>query len=692
MPPLNKGVATYHCIQGMYWRNTAGELLALEGNNSKPLPEVWSQLSEVIRSAAEGSWSRLQLPSGKEIKTLQIIADIPNLSNIRNNFPPSYQKEDLFTTTAEIMHDNGLILGMLTSRPKSLATNGFSIWSERFILLETEFQPFATISDASTPWAIKERDICNTIAEIFERKLKNLSKDDQWEVCGRQSFLNRVYGYVEKNLPIQLALPAFPCKSPNPNKVGGIMPDLAEHIAMDVLHDFVKEVNAVYEPGATMWVINDGHVFSDCIGVDDEMIDTYDACMAAIYAQRFPEDIGPVPSIKFKGLKNIFAADHDGFQGLSKMLSGSHKMPHPVKTQLTGDAELCRKLMLGIGGPDRAYIRSLIEQQEPDALQLYRGQTRFMLEDLADIPSVKSLSGKQKKKTAALVAEEMMSRNQAYSNLTELLLPNYVRLSIHAHNNKGPKFAIRLLPKHMVRAIDDLENRFEPVPAYEFQIPTPWHNCCIKVEGDDLIYLARSQVAKKALAGSDFVGSWVDGADGSYYSLKRTSGPATTQAPIDLPKLAIPKLTRVGTQKVTVMDDKKRSIVLVTPIMEEMQSPVIICSPMVGKKNPIVVNAGQDGQRPIVISGSKKNFNMVRSPTLGLQRTKTSVAVMGEKQSPTVTVSPLKRQDTHFVQASEKNKLRFLVPMATFLRSMRSSQNAPEPASPQLASPLEVKA
>ena len=232
------------------------------------------------------------------------------------------------------------------------------------------------------------------------------------------------------------------------------------------------------------------------VGVDDEMIDTYDACMAAIYKERYPEDVGPVPSIKFKGLKNIFSADSEGFQGLQKLLLNSHQMPHPVKTKLTGDAELCRKLMLGIGGPDRAYIRQLIEKQEPDALGLYRGQTRFMLEDLADIPSVKSLSGKQKKKTAALVAEEMMSRNQAYSNLTELLLPNYVRLSIHAHNNAGPKFAIRLLPANMVRAIDSLETRLEPNPVYEYQLPTPWHNCMIKVEGDEFMYLAKAQVAR----------------------------------------------------------------------------------------------------------------------------------------------------------------------------------------------------
>ena len=247
----------------MYWRNTSGELLAVEGSNSKSLPEFWPQLKDIVCSAEE-SWTSLQLPSGKQIKTLQITADIPALLNIRTNFPPAYQQEAINTQVSEIEHENGNFLGLLTSRPKSVKADGFSIWAERFVLLETEFQPFAHISTSSTPWAAKHRETCATIADIFERRLKNVSKDDQWHICGKDAFLTRVYGYVDKNLPIQLALPAFPCKSPNQNKVGGIMPDLAEHIAMDVLHDFVKEVNTIYEPGATMWVINDGHVFSDC--------------------------------------------------------------------------------------------------------------------------------------------------------------------------------------------------------------------------------------------------------------------------------------------------------------------------------------------------------------------------------------------------------------------------------------------
>jgi len=263
MAPLNKALSTYHCVNALYWRNASGELLAIEGSNSKTFSEAWKELRDDVCST-ERAWASLELPSGKKIKTLQITTVIPALLDIRSSFPPSYQQEEISTQVSEIEQENSLTLGIVVSRPKSIKPDGFSIWAERFILLETEFQPFNSIGTSSAPWEKQHREVCNTIAEIFERRLKNVSKNDQWGNGGRELFLNRVFGYVDKNLPIQCALPAFPCKSPNPNKVGGIMPDLAEHIAMDVLHEFIKEVSSVYEPGATMWVINDGHVFSDC--------------------------------------------------------------------------------------------------------------------------------------------------------------------------------------------------------------------------------------------------------------------------------------------------------------------------------------------------------------------------------------------------------------------------------------------
>jgi hypothetical protein len=133
----------------------------------------------------------------------------------------------------------------------------------------------------------------------------------------------------------------------------------------------------------------------------------------------------------------------------------------------------------------------------------------------------------------------MLPDYRAYSNLIELLLPNYVRLSIHAHNNSGPKFAVRLLPKDVVRPIRSLEDRHEPIPAFEFQIPTPWHNSILKLDGDDMLYLARAEVAKTAIQGPGYNGAWVDGPNGPYFNLQRTNS-------------FVPEST------VTISDEKKR--------------------------------------------------------------------------------------------------------------------------------------
>ncbi|KAF2477698.1 uncharacterized protein BDR25DRAFT_275034 [Lindgomyces ingoldianus] len=525
MPPLNRGTSAYHSIHSLYWRDESGTLLSAEGSNSQAFSNLWPKLWEEICSK-QSTWRQLQLPSGRQINTLPIRADILELNDIRSSFPPERQTEGLITQVAEVKHPNGLVLGMLTSRPKSLAGDDFGTWAEHFILLETQFQPFKQLSIHSTP---EHRRISEQVADIFEKRLKNISKDDQWDFGGRGHFMNRVYGFVERHMPILLCLPAFPCKSPNPSKVGGTIPDLAEHIALDVLRTFVQEICKVYQPGATLWIISDGHVFSDCIGVDDTMVDTYDAKLIEIYKEKYPVEEGPVPFIQFKGLKDIFMSNQDAFSSFRESWVASMDIPHPVKTELTKPSELCRKLMLGVSGADRRFIRACIEEQEPHALQLYRGQTRFMLEDLAKVPSVEKLSTNQRKKVAAKVAQEMISRNQAYSNLVELLLPNYVRLSIHAHPNKGPKFAIRLLPKNLVRPIISLENRHEPVPAYKFQIPTPWHNSIIKIEGDELMYLARADVAKLAVNGSNFEGSWVTSPNGGYFGLKRKGTKQATE-------------------------------------------------------------------------------------------------------------------------------------------------------------------
>lgn len=225
-------------------------------------------------------------------------------------------------------------------------------------------------------------------------------------------------------------------------------------------------------------------------------------------------------AIQFCGLSDLFFSDSDNAQTFNKgWLLDPELVQDPIQTKLSDTAEMARKIVMASCGISRSHLRKLVQAQDPSTLQSYRGLSRFMLQDLEG-HLFANQSTSRKKKTASSVAAEMMARNQAYSNLLELLLPNYIRLSIHAHNNRGPKFGIRLFPRNQVRAIGDLDGRHEPVPLYEFQVPTPWHNSIIRVEGDEMMYVAKASVARQAMASGRYTGSWVEeGDEGGHFLL-----------------------------------------------------------------------------------------------------------------------------------------------------------------------------
>lgn len=126
------------------------------------------------------------------------------------------------------------------------------------------------------------------------------------------------------------------------------------------------------------------------------------------------------------------------------------KIPHFLNTSLTEGAETCRKLMMASCQISSEVLRSKIENADSSTLKLYRGFSKFMQDDIAEHPSAVGVSKKQKKKLSFDIAFEMikvshgsatpftfadtnfLQRNQAYSNLVELLFPVHVRISIHA--------------------------------------------------------------------------------------------------------------------------------------------------------------------------------------------------------------------------------------------------------------------
>ncbi len=64
--------------------------------------------------------------------------------------------------------------------------------------------------------------------------------------------LPRVRAFVDAGAPIELVLPAFPAKAPNPRKVLGALPDAAERLALESLADLCGRARARSSPGRSL--------------------------------------------------------------------------------------------------------------------------------------------------------------------------------------------------------------------------------------------------------------------------------------------------------------------------------------------------------------------------------------------------------------------------------------------------------
>jgi pyoverdine/dityrosine biosynthesis protein Dit1 len=218
-------------------------------------------------------------------------------------------------------------------------------------------------------------------------------------------------------------------------------------------------------------------------------------------------------------------ADRIGFKSLVDMFNlanSTDELQHALQlpalevhipTQRTQAAELSRQILLQACRSEDGLLRTRIASGEHSVLKLYRGFSRFMTEDLRLNRHTKHLSRCKLKKLAAKVSFEMLQRNEAYSNLVELFFPHHVRLSIHAHDNAGPKFGIRLLGRN-VRAVEQLSLGGPEMRSVDLlHVPTPWHNCLASVAGEGgtrTLVMTKAKVVKDALAAGSFSGGWTD--------------------------------------------------------------------------------------------------------------------------------------------------------------------------------------
>ncbi|KPI41908.1 Spore wall maturation protein DIT1 [Cyphellophora attinorum] len=317
-------------------------------------------------------------------------------------------------------------------------------------------------------------------------------ENDKWHE-GKAICRAKIQHYVHARSRIRFCLPAFPCKSYNLDKVADQWPDGAEYEALSTIYDFCREVKQVYPPGCVFEIISDGHVFSDCIGVDDEIVTEYNARlrkMADLLQYRSHEE-GLDGCITFRNLHDILQPVRWVRNFFQETFVDLEALNHPVSTSRAIQDDINRTILLQACASNQDHIQQVIRQDPSHSITMLKSKS-------------------QRKKLAEKVAIEMMARNAAYSSLVELTMPHHVRLSIHAHNNAGPKFAVSLLTKHKFQPLTSfdglkLSTRYSLYDErHHLHIPTPWHNCLVEVkDGHDTTYVCKAGLVKAELKESN---------------------------------------------------------------------------------------------------------------------------------------------------------------------------------------------
>jgi len=251
--------------------------------------------------------------------------------------------------------------------------------------------------------------------------------------------LQAVRAFIEQQKPIVFVLPAFPAKSPNPRKVLGSLPDLAEQMALRFLHSLGQQIARIYAPGARIIICSTGRVLGDLVSVPDEAVTAYG----------------------------------QELESLMQGLGGSALELFSLEHALHGNFEKMRgRLTARYADPlEQVRERAL---QEPRIRALFNGLHRLLLEDEGALHPERS-------PTKALVRSKelacrILQRTTAWSRIIEERYPEAVRLSVYPQEAHAEQLGLSL-----VRTQDPWL--------------TPWHG--VLLEQGEVLTLVRRHEAER---------------------------------------------------------------------------------------------------------------------------------------------------------------------------------------------------
>ncbi|MFI0740321.1 L-tyrosine/L-tryptophan isonitrile synthase family protein [Streptomyces sp. NPDC021100] len=249
--------------------------------------------------------------------------------------------------------------------------------------------------------------------------------------------IRQISHHLERRQPILFSLPGFPCKSPNTAKVISHLPDEGERLALHFLQDLCTGIEKIYSPGARVLICSDGHIFGDVIGVPDEHIDAYGDALRTMIQEEGLDHLGTFD------LRDVYGPDLD----------------YDEKRRMTADRY----------APTVEQLRAEVKTDE-STLRMYRGITRFLVEDTPDWTGSKAALQRQSRQRAYHV----IARSRAWASLIADYHQDTVRLSIHPQNRNEAKYGIKFL---------DTTNPWT----------TPWHATLLKhPDGFQLVHHTRA--------------------------------------------------------------------------------------------------------------------------------------------------------------------------------------------------------
>ncbi|CAD5123867.1 DgyrCDS12174 [Dimorphilus gyrociliatus] len=272
-------------------------------------------------------------------------------------------------------------------------------------------------------------------------KIRLKPEQDRFVCSGNEErFRSKITEQILKGDPIKFILPAFPGKSKNNRtKTLSHKPDMAELLSLRHLEEFCYDVRDIYSEGVEFVIFGDGRLYGEILEYGDNVIQEYIDIFCSF--------------IKNNQLKY---EDADSLYG-----------------NLNFDE--VRQKVYKLYEVDLATVDKLIRTNE-NINRVYLGFLRFFQDEFATTDTFQNVSNKEKKRILKEKARRLIRANLTYSNMIQNIYSDYLRFSIHAHDN-SEKVGISLSDSR--------------------SSGSPWHNCAIKMKDGTWNFIKRKEAEEK---------------------------------------------------------------------------------------------------------------------------------------------------------------------------------------------------